>query len=200
MSSRTRLPWVGVAAKHSVLWDRSLSMLDGRDHSSHSICPGKYRIQKFGSTQKNEMWRGWRNVWNNILIAECEMYNCCHHLRGLRTGDRAKLDNPEASSYPNESSCLSHSTEFNLCPLLLLPFLSMPLFPSLTITPSVGLTCMQSCSTPQTAAHSSASSTSALCWQPVHFNAFCIHSAAHAMFHLVPWRYWDMRNSLSSIL
>lgn len=122
MSSRTRLPWVGVAAKHSVLWDRSLSMLDGRDHSSHSICPGKYRIQKFGSTQKNEMWRGWRNVWNNILIAECELYNCCHHLRGLRTGDRAKLDNPEASSYPNESSCLSHSTEFNLCPLLLLPF------------------------------------------------------------------------------
>lgn len=26
-----------------------------------------------------------------------------------------------ASSYLNKSSCLSHSTEFNLCPLLLLP-------------------------------------------------------------------------------
>lgn len=118
---------------------------------------------------------------------------------------QSKLDNPEAvlaavlaSSYLNKSSCLSHSTEFNLCPLLLLP--SSPchhFLPSLSHQLLAWPVC--SCSTPQSAAHSSASSTSALCWQPIRFNAFCIHSAAHAMFHLVPWRYY-MGNSLSSIL
>lgn len=78
--------------------------------------------------KRHKIWRGSRSMWNNSLIAECELYNCCPHLRGLCTGDRAKLDNPEAvlaavlaSSYLNKSSCLSHSTEFNLCPLLLLP-------------------------------------------------------------------------------
>lgn len=103
-----------------------------------------------------------------------------------------------ASSYLNKSSCLSHSTEFNLCPLLLLP--SSPCHHFLP-SPSHQLLAWPvcSCSTPQSAAHSSASSTSALCWQPIRFNAFCIHSAAHAMFHLVPWRYY-MGNSLSSIL
>lgn len=65
---------------------------------------------------------------------------------------QSKLDNPEAvlaavlaSSYLNESSCLSHSTEFNLCPLLLLPALQILMYVSFYIQFPLCLTAPHQC-------------------------------------------------------
>ena len=58
------------------------------------------------------------------LDAKHKLYNCCPWLWGLHVGNRAKLSCPEAvqaavlaSSHPNKPSCLSQSTEVQLCPL-----------------------------------------------------------------------------------